>query len=355
MKDRSAILIIFGLSSALALISNWHGIGYTADSCYYLKEAGQLSGKGLWAFLSDHGLPQSLLIILLSGIPENGCRIMSIINILCFSASATLWFCMTKELFTLRSRWLAFGLLMAFNTPMLMGISFLWTEALFFLIFLLVVYSAIRLEKNMNSGNIAILLLSVILLIMARKAGMIVGLAIAIYLIWTILSENKLKWVLTSVLGLLIFAFYGNLGLPNLIGERPSIDFSFQNVLYQMDTIGSWIVPFWATMACVGIIITVIAYLITGKLKGVRLPLVILSCYIFIRLFFEREWAEEHERYLSVIYPLFLVVGIKCFDISHRHKPLKYGSEVILWLIVLYNAVRAIKNVWMWHHVGCML
>lgn len=355
MRDRSAILTIFGLSTALTLLSIWNGLGQTHDSIYYLDEASKLSKIGLSNYFTQNSFQQKLLITFLSYFSDNTCSAAAILNTFCFVGSVTIWFSSSRSYFTTQTNWFAFGLLLVFNTPMLLGISFLWSESAFYFLFSLAFYQMKKVDWRPKLKKVVFLILIGVLLVFARKAGMLFILGALIYFLWFSQLHFGIKTLLT-VLGMFsIYVFYGNLGFPNIIGEPPVTNFAKEIWHFQTLTLGKWISPLLPKLLLGIMILFVIVRLSLGHLPTLAMPITIATVYFIVRLFFEREWPDDHERYLSPIYPLFTLILLKLFDQFYNYKWVNYTSQAALWLIVLYNCIRAFKNAWLWHQMECIL
>jgi len=351
IKDKHAILIIIGIASALILWSNLDGLGLTRDSYYYMAQASKLRDIGFISYLSNYGIQQKALIFLISLSDQHSCEITALANSVFFVGAVSIWVVSSRNLFRDRFIWMCFGLFTAINTPMILGSSFLWTEAFFYLIIACCFFYFGQTRNN----NFLIYCGFTVVALFARKAGLLIVLGSLIYWELSFETSNTRKAIIFSLAAFLLYLLYGNLGFPNLIGEQPSLDFIYQNTVFQLKTLGRWVSPFYPTIIGSFIILAILLTLRMRNNRTVVLSTIIVLTYLVVRLFFEREFEEEHERYLSVIYPLFwLVICLRADQCGFKGKQ-KLITISALGLILIYQSVRVIQNIMLWSSNGCLV
>lgn len=336
------------IAAILSATANNAGVGLTDDSYYYLDQAQELSQQGLTKYIQKHGFLQQLLVFVLRISLENYCIVLSVLNTLAFVGSVGLWIWISLDLFPDRSRHLIFAILMTFNTPFLLTASFLWTDVYLHLFTSLLF--AIYLKCKVPLRRWLLYLPVFALMLFARKAGLLIMLG-------TVLVEMKIistryRWWSYILVFILIYLLYGYGFLPNYLGERPSLDFVPQNIEYQMITIFRWFLPIEGLFLAVVLVLFFVFLYFKGGFRPEWFALTIPSVYLLVRLFFEREFFEEHERYLSVMYPFFCMTIAG--SISRPKDKIFYRITWIFIVIILfYNIVRSIKNVILWCDVSC--
>ncbi|MFY0608048.1 MAG: hypothetical protein JXR10_15115 [Cyclobacteriaceae bacterium] len=350
MKDKHAILIIISLASIFIFISNSDGLGLTKDSYYYLSQSQQLSRMGAIEYLMAYGWHQKLLIFVIYLLGGIKCTWLAIVNTVLWLATIWVWLKATRQLWPTFD-WFFFGVMLACSTPMLMGVSFLWTESIFYLVIGMgyLVWQGDHLSKWVWAIPL------IILLVFARKAGMIVILGIGFYELLLVRMPSYLKTLMVLVLGILIYIFYGNFGFPNMIGELPDKAYLFQNIQYDAQILGRWMSPWLHLPVGILVLLSFPFIYFFGLRKEAFMALIVIMTYIFVRWYYQREFLEEHERYLSVIWPFFWIVVIELLQKAQKFRFYLRAKAFAYALIFLYQLVRVTKNAILWSESGCMI
>lgn len=350
MKDKYLIVLSSIIAFLLSFYANFYGLGLTHDSKYYIEQAKTLSETGVIDYLNKSGFQQKLLIILIDLLPDPSCRSFAWINSLCFAGSVLMWGFVTQHLIQ-EVRFFRFALfLLVFNTPMLLGTSFLWTEPLFYLV--ISVYGYFLLI-NESSWKFPILILISLVLVFIRKAGIVfLGFSI-LFGIYRLIYPYFQNTVIPKVI-ILGLAFAGSaLFFSYTSFEQPTFTFFFQNLYYQFQTSGKWISPFLPAWILIPFLLLISIVLFSSTSNANSICFLVVVAYGFVRLFFEREFPEENERYLSVVYPFFIIPLTYTFQYVSSIKNWKKWMMMVFLLIIFYNILRSMKNILIWHEVFC--
>ena len=208
MKDRIVISVLIIIALALINLSNFQGVGYTHDSYYYLENSKVVEESGVWDYLSSHDPRQQLLTLVISQM-NSVCREIALLNAVLFVLTVIIWIYATRKYFQTKNQWYVFGLMLVFGTPLLLTNSFLWTEPIFHFLLALLFLNHQRNSSHRLKRYIGYLIL-LPLLIFARKAGVLVILAVVIYEIWPLKLSLRLMFGILQLCAycMVILQFY---------------------------------------------------------------------------------------------------------------------------------------------------
>ncbi len=349
MKDGIVIPVLLLLATVLVLIANFDGIGYTHDSYYYIHNAELVNKIGIWDYVIKYGLKQQLLTLLIFKM-GNICTGAAAMNAILFVLTTLIWIIATKKYFPTKYQWYAFCLLLVFSTPLLLTTSFLWTEPLFHFLLALLFLNQ-QLHSNENFKRFLGYLIILPFLLFARKAGMLIIFGVLIF--ETLQLKPTIRILLWLSLGFLIYIFYGYTSFPNIIGEQPQILIVPQNLWAQLLTISKWITPFTFHWLAIASLICLMLLLVRRIGSVDWFVVIVFGVYFVSRLFFQRELVEEHERYLSVMYP-FYCLALGSLVHNDQNKIIYRVSVIFVFYILFYNVIRAVKNVIIWSDLSCV-
>jgi len=362
-------LLLFGgqsvLLASLFCYANWNGLGLTHDSYYYLESAATfrqtLSFDNLG--INQYFPFQSFLIMMLSILGQYGYEYSFYINGCLLIATNGLFLWITLSLIKSRFIIICFTFTMTFSVSQLMVHSHLWTEPLFLFFLAIMWLLTIRFYNKPNLKNLIWLVIISVLVCLQRKAGMlfIASTSLGLFLV---LVQNRFTYLKVTVVALFVLVLillFGYLGGPNIIGEKPSFVFFLDQLHYYLDTTSAWILPlpipyYLRLITLLLIVLGSMVYYLKKKNSIPNNHIIAIFTFVFftyfiIRLFYDRPDPSEMERYLSPVYPIFLLVMYLImehllFKISDRRKLI---MQLVLLIWMIYPLIRVAKNAHLWH------
>lgn len=345
IENLFAIISIFG-GICIYIYVNGCGIGYTYDSQLYVEGAEYFRENSDFkneAF--TYKPPAYSLVISLIG--KKGIRLL---NGFCLGLSILLFSFIVKD--TIKSRlgkWLIV-LLFAFGTPIQLVHAFAWTEPLFLSIFLLCLLFILRssYQKKIPVVKLILLTFLFVMLIMLRHVGLFLVSGIFIASI-IMRARDRVSLILPILVALIAFTTW-NFFVSDGIAERLDpfsasrydrlIEQFYFNSLDLLMGIGVWVIPRSLFPDYVLAIIALIVLLPTirsftdrrhrNNLRVSKFLFILALVYLVLLILPFRFYPDDVERYLSVVYPLFLIIIFvqieRIIRVAQVNSPLRYST-----------------------------
>lgn len=353
-KDLGLTLIIFILFAAV-IIHAFSPIGIlrmTYDSYDLIAASASfdtyLSGKNA----DGHSyLVRAPLHPFILSFVEDKVAVMWWLNLVALFASLFLLFKICRlNNFSVGNTLLALSATLLFF-PWLMNFQFFWTESVFIALILLLCYS--QMKGWRMSGVIIICLL----LFLTRKAGIFFFVAAAGYYLT---QKMRMEAMILFVSGVLVFAAwqfleysYGSTGYFGIM--LGTLDEYYR--IHYVEVITSWILPrqiplFLRSTIVLGMLVLAVYYfrkkifVVFNRSQNLVL-LSIAGIYSVILMSFSgASGYEDAERYLNVVYPLWIVLGISvCTEgLASRSKNQRILIGAIGGLWLLYPFLRTVHH-----------
>lgn len=367
-KIRFSFWIPLLTGEALLFVAMYSGLKLTSDSFLYFEGAEFLKESALVNLFSQKAFLAKPLLYPLFLVPFIGrLSALAVLHHVLFGIN----YYLSDKVFSIfikgeLSKWV-YSLLFATSTALIMVHVFVWTEPLFIMLILLYIVFQQRYFENARGSYLLILIFLGLLISSLRHAGIFFVSAPA-FLVLIYIFRNK-EHVSLKLLGLANFllpiAYF--LAWQWLVwsigGNRERID-HFKEVdligNYQLisEAIAVWFVlPVISSFISWLIFPLLIAYIIYTirfyDLRSARWTIFsflgILAIYLMI-LFTKGDMIfSDNERYVSVIFPMILMLvisgGERLVNFFPKIKPHLY---VISGVLILYNLIRVLKNVWFW-------
>lgn len=353
------------ISTALFLLGNQCGLGYTFDSFLYLDISEQIDSKGFWNNDGFNFRPPvyPLLIKVL------GSKNIILANLFCLWASLILVFQFSKGISTWKLR-VFYCILITLATPIYLTHSFLWTEPLFTTVLLTAFFALHKFMKNSQPLWLTVSLIAFLLLPTIRLAGTFISIPVFLWLF--LFLRGREKWNAAASLMLLIGLFFLWVFNFNAILSQGSSLLSFDEFLNQishnlanfLDGISIWFIPHLAPLflrIVIGILI--VAILGFGAIWSLRKdPLniygIIAACfavyYFALHPYFHVTFYTV-ERYLAPICALLFLTLFKMIDhfYNRSNRTTKKIILIALSLQCLYSGLRVSHNISLWNTTRC--
>lgn len=235
--------------------------------------------------------------------------------------------------------------------PWLMNFQFFWTESIFILLILLLAYSLLK------DRHILPVTMICLLLFLTRKPGVFFFAATAVFY----LTQRRWKQAVTIfITGLVIFTGWQVLeftyGSTGYFGEMIETLDQYNRVFY-LEAMTSWFLPMRIPLTFRTLIILFISiavfYSFRQKLyAGLRqkqnvVLLSVAGVYSFILITFSgASGYEDAERYLNVVYPLWLIMAFSVVSqivpSATKIQRILFVSITALWL--MYTFLRSVHH-----------
>jgi len=288
------------------------------------------------------------------------------LHFLCFGASGYLFFKVLDEVLACQSLKTLLLWMYFLSTPLLMVHVFVWTEPPFLFLWMLYWYGSKKLLANSDNLLWALLIFNAILLVTLRHIGIFLTFPVAVWLLLTRKGHGKILLPLVHlILPLSCFSWwqikvYFQKNTLDRLDHFAQLDF-IDNLGILSQAIGWWFVPSpLLNNKMVSVVFAVSLFLFTSIMlrrilrQGGPNSFLIgtgLSIFIYILVLLTKGDLifSDNERYMAMIFPMFLLLMGKGFEallgISVKIKPylISIGGAV-----VLYQAIRVIKNAWFW-------
>jgi hypothetical protein len=372
---RAAYWLPFFFFAAILIYANACGLYLTHDSEFYLQAAHRMRQEGrlqlFYSPLFSHWPP--LYPFMLSFFTDLPTAYL-IVHVGCLLLSYWLWIEIGSMVLHQRVFRILFGLLLSLSTPWLLVGHFLWSEALFILLFSAYLYLLLRYVDTEKSYFLLAATVFAFLLPWQRIAGVFVFLGVAtgiLFFFFPFFKKHWQKWVLHGLVSSLSFIswfVYTTFVLDGRtiregMGVTAISSSIFQSLSDYLQILSRWLVPKQIpdllSFGLVAAFLVVPGFFIHRKTQHGRISgflWMLMLVYIFLYVTVPAVSAEvggidETERFLSVIYPVFFLSFL--FGAEQYLKVLKPKFQMILYILVmtwlLYPAARMLKNAYFFH------
>lgn len=362
-----ALSVMLVISLSLLAVANYCGVGFTSDSWLYLEIADQIREKGLMNAEDLKVKPPGYPLLLV----WFGSKGILSINFICFTATLFMLFWFGTQLTARRLRWLYFAFVIV-STPLYLVHSFAWTEPPFIMLLLLVFVLLYRYQQDRQIWYIAVAVILLLLLPLVRFAAVFMLLPFFIVVFFNLSTRGR--WIFGAVLvvALLFFSvwvWYFQEGFHRrwMVFSAPLLSGNFSryasNMASYLEALSLWVIPFPVGRSTRLIVAVIVLFLIAAGAARYFLnrreilcsiPFVFLIYYFSLHTVFEVKYCSS-ERYLTPFYNLLILWGFFLLDQKYSNIA-RWRRKVILviigWLL-LYGAVRTVKNVIFWHDIRC--
>ena len=303
MKD-SYLFRYFLLELVLTLslwsIANFHGLGLTHDSEYYLNLS---RGDHELMWRAQGLLP---LILSMSHEPETAARWINFASLIC---TLLIWMRIVhRSELDIWGKFFAFSWI-CLSLPFLAVTSFLWTEPLFIVISSTVFLFLQVWSKRKVLLESLLLIPLLILAVWARKIGLVLACSVAIYVASCFMDSKSHRHLLYLVSACLLLS--GWLFIFN--GERPEPQFIAQNLIFNVNALINWFLPTSVPQSLRVLFGTSFAIFFIFSQQSSELSRffwIYFVIYFLVRLPIEREFAEEADRYFAIMHaPFFFILA----------------------------------------------
>ena len=361
------IIIAIGLQ----LYSTHCKPGITYDSRQYLSTAHSFAQSR--QLLNEKGIPHlahtPLYAIILSGLGPNRMQLSKYLHTVCLII--TLWcfiYLANQVLQSVYFQWL-FAILLATATPLQLIHHFVWSEPVFLAFLAILLVLCYWWLSHPTSPLFWGMILAGFFLCLQRNPGIFVILGMALGLWW--FTKTK-RWriavfVMLSISGWLAWTAY------TFQTNQSDIQPAFHNLLREITTrhnldhhlnvLSSWWMPLTIPLIVrgPGWLALMIALVGSGMYRRIRLSqftkILSIICFVYIICLQFTERVDYHEttRYLTVIFPLAMLVIFSVIELVFRHLSVNI-AQTFKWLLLFwmfYPMSRTWKNVATWHQIRC--
>ncbi len=366
IKYTFIFLLILSVISALFIYATACGINLTYDSGIYIRWAKTIGGNPADYFTPGpeyfHWPPLFSYIIFLlkirTGIGYSFMQfIFLVINflLLILIGNKTL-----NHVFT-KITWTA---ITCTGVSFLMIHVFLWSEPFFLLILSGLI---LLMDRYLKKGKPGILLIAILLsnlLCLQRNAGIFILFGIMAAILWYIPGKKgvltALIYIFPSMIAFILWNFIIN-GSGDIFQMSFFSDF-LHNIINYFNDISAWLVPrlfnHWLRIL---FLLVILLFIISNRTysrhyrdpSGVFIYLIII--YILGISSLGKIDSYESERYLSVIYPGFILLFMKSIS-AYWHR-IRFSFRIVLAIFLLiwfsYTVSRSLINAGRWHAASC--
>ncbi|MFY0627650.1 MAG: hypothetical protein JXR07_15240 [Reichenbachiella sp.] len=355
-------IFLFGIG--LLVFGNCYGLGFTYDSYDYWN-----AGNNFLSFLNKEMIGDKIIKrppffpFLLAIISPMGFWGAWIFMMLIFIASSFIIVKILETHFENELLKIAAFALFIFSIPVHLIHSFLWTEALISILVLGQLSILMRLQAMNFQGFSLVTLLSMIAA-MTKNGYMLAvpGIALAI-----LFANRNLKGLRLSVFHAVILFGTHHLVTSVFSGmdtASRALKLRFLDYNY-LDVLSGWffpiMIPFeWRLFGTSIILLGLIFLLIKNQLfKNLKIGIAwsFFLSYFFLRSYYSHLDYHESERYLSVVFPVFIIAVFLVVDKSvitlnlHKFRLFKYGLLFFGASWILYSFIRVVNNEILWFSV----
>lgn len=336
LKNSYFLIYLAGLG--LLILANSKGIGFTYDSYDY-----QGASQQIFYFLSGKSniIRPPIFPIVLSIFSVFGIAGYFILSLFCFSISSWIFHALIASTITNYYVKTYIFSLFIFSISLHLTHSFLWTEPLMILWILLFIWILI------SKFNYGILLLLAILMVLTKNGSMLLIPFLAAGIWWMNRSWKGFFYSFVMILTCAIVYELWNqhIGRPEMIETVARVRFfSFT----YLEVLLGWFVPIsfplWAQIMAFSGFTIGFALVATGFDNQTQFFALVFCGYLVLRMYYAHVDYHESERYMSIAYPVLLLVIGKLTD--QRKLDFTTLSLYSVWL--LYSIIRVVKNDIIW-------
>lgn len=355
-KNNSLWIILSLISFILLLFTNVGGVGFTYDSFDYAEAASNLDLFLKGNFINERVIKRPpvypIIVSLFFWIGDDG---LTLLNMILYVANFYLVikivdFVIEDE----QSKFLAIVCVM-FSVTIHLVHAFAWTEGLVVCLMLLQIKLAFD-DRLVDFKYLLIITLGVLSVLTKKGAMLLVpGMVLMIYLS----GVGVRRWAYPLLYCILCWGAYQL--WDGLINLREPVDIvtakRFLSLEY-LNVLSVWLMPLNVpslirnTVAIIILLLLTIFYIknLVKKNSHLNSLLLIFVSYTLLRSYYSNVYFHEAERYLSLVYPLFIIILFSLLS------SLRISSNKILsrlcWIfglyILCYTIIRAIKNDYQW-------
>ncbi len=355
-KVKISISFLFAFTLLFSYV-NWYGVKLTPDSYYYINASNSFTIEYL---LNTYIHWPPLFPLALSICKEHTQEWTLLLNFFALFFSIVIWFYLGRKWITKDNRYLLYTFTIVFCTPIFAVSHFVWSEALFILLYSFFILAMYKIVYSNNNTWTYTLILSGILLCYQRHVGivMIGGFIFGVILSNQIRKKLLLTLLITLSLGsswLFIQIINGdNIQVQEVI---PFLDL-WRNFVLISGEITNWFLPFFHFKVISIIIFILLLFFIfryksklNNKLNYVNI--MIFNIIVYLAFFTVVPASpDDISRFLSILYyPIIFVLFVIFPNDLHSLNKYKNIVYIVLVLFIVYKVVRVIKNTIIWHSV----
>lgn len=373
-KILSVFCSILGVS--IAFYSTKCQIELTYDSYDYLASAKSFAEKGILLTQNGeaHVIRTPLFSIVLSFFGNNVILISKFFHLFCLLISLNIFLKLGFQYISQPFLKITYALGITLGTPIYLIHHFLWSEALFLsllagliIIFIEIIENLITQKKPSKFYVFFIILLG-IFLTLQKNTGIIFLTGLLIITVSFPQLWKKLLSLYILSISLWIAWTIGTLWISSenihpAISDFETSLWQRQNLLIYADVISRWflpsIVPFTIRISIIAIFILGLSLFFLQKFKKEQITSsiwFIICFYLLVLQLTEKVAFEEVQRYVAVIFPLFMFttfVFISKILNSFLSIYLKNILTFVLIVWIFYSGLRTYKNVRLWSERSC--
>ncbi|MEO9870012.1 hypothetical protein [Ekhidna sp.] len=355
-KHKTIPLILICISFLFLFLANINGVGFTYDSYDYFNAA-----KNLREFFFREEILGKIINrppfypVLIAPFTIFGEYGLTLLCLLIYSINSYLIFRLTRMLFADNEDMWISRVLILFSVTMHLVHAFLWTEGLI----ILLVLAQLNILFKMRRGSKEMIFLTLFGLIsILTKNGMMLMVPVFASA-GVVVSRVKSKW-LWSLLYIIVcygaFEVYRYYFGQSSIGEI-AVRTNFFGWNY-LNVISIWLMPMKVNtglrLILTGAFILIACTTYIFRFKKYDTPIhgivIIFSGYTLLRSYYSHIDFHESERYLSIVYPIFILMIIGLFNHLKKDfgKTGYYFYYVFIFYLLVYTILRAINNDIFW-------
>ena len=379
ISSRAIYLLCLVVFAGTMVYANACGLYSTHDSKFYLQAARMMQEEGrfgmFYSAVFSHWPPlYPFILSFFAQLPA----LYTILHTSCLLLSFGLWLSMGRQILRKSYARNLYAALLSLSTPWLLVSHFVWSEAVFILLFSAYTYFLLRFMATEKSLFLVTATPFAFLLPWQRVAGVFVFMGVAagvLLFFFPLFKKHWQKWVLHGLLSsssfLSWFAYTTFIlegrSLREALGAAAIAASILQSVQEYLQIFSRWLVPEMVPdLFSFGLVVAFLLIPIffidrdtqRGRIMGFLWSMMLVYLFLYISapaISAEVGGIDETERFLSVIYPVFflsLLFSVEQFSASKKPK-LKMALLIFTVLWLLYPTTRFIKNAHFFHVRKC--
>lgn len=367
-KQNSSFWIPLILGELLLFLALFSGLKMTSDSHLYFEGAEYLMRNGLYDMFSQNVFLAKPILYPLFLIPFiKSVNALVFVHHLLFGIS----FFLSNRIFSIFTKQIAYiwvyNLLFATSTALIMVHVFVWTEPLFIMFILLYIIFLQKHYAEAKYSSLIMLTFVGVLICTLRHVGVFfVVLPAFLILIQSLRNNESILLKVLSLISFLLPIIYFLVwqwfvwdigGFHGRMNHFYAVDI-ISNYLLITEAIITWFVfPSFASYIgwlvfplLISFVIYSFRLYVLSCMRWTVLSLLgIIGIYLLV-LFTKGDMIfSDNERYVSVIFPVLFILLISGTEkITYAIPKIKPHLFVVSGVLILYNIIRVIKNVWFW-------
>lgn len=378
-SSRAIYLLCFFVFAGTLVYTNSCGLYSTHDSKFYLQAARMMQEEGrfelFYSAVFSHWPPlYPFILSFFTQLPA----LYTFLHTSCLLLSFGLWLSMSRQILRKSYTRNLYAALLGLSTPWLLVGHFVWSEAVFILLFSAYLYFLLRFMATENSFFLVAATPFAFLLPWQRVAGVFVFMGVAagvVLFYFPLFKKHWQKWVLHGLLSSFSFVSWfayttfvlEGRSLRDALGAAAIAASILQSVQDYLQTFSRWLVPeiipdLLSFSLVVAFLVVPIFFIdrktMRGRITGFLWSMMLVYLLLYISapaISAEVGGIDETERFLSVIYPVFflsLLFSVEQFSASKKPKLRRFLlTFIIIWL--LYPTMRFVKNAHFFHVRKC--